>query len=276
MNLKSLTPTDIQKMSYNELIGLTQETNRPPGGIRTIMEIAKNTFLDKNKKVLEVGTSTGFTAVELALLTQANIYAIDINPISLKEAKKRAHYHNVDSYIRFEEQDVLALPHENEYFDLAFIGNVFSLVSDSEKALKECSRVLRKGGFLAAVPMYYTREPSLQLLNDVSHAIQIAVSPLKKNYWKIFFDKKPFKICFEQDYQFDNVSTEKVTQFVDEICLREHLKDLLPETRATLKTVYHHYMQLFKENLSHMGFTVLVLQKEVDHDEELFTAKLIE
>lgn len=272
MNIKNLTPQDIQKMSYNEIIGLTQETNRPPGGITTILEIAKNTFLSKNSKILEVGTSTGFTAVELALLTKASIHAIDINPMSLEEARKRAESNYVEQFITFEKQDVTMLPYENEYFDLAFIGNVFSLVSDAKKALDECSRVLRKSGFLAAVPMYYTKEPSKGLLDQVSHAIQVEISPLKKEYWMSFFDKLPFKVCFAKDYIFDSISTEKVHKFIEDICSREHLKHLPEEAMLTLRKNYHDYMQLFKENLSHMGFTVLVLRKEIEYDEELFTA----
>jgi ubiquinone/menaquinone biosynthesis C-methylase UbiE len=275
MNLINLTSQDLEKMSYNELIGLTQETNRPPGGIATIMEVAKNTFLNKDSKILEVGTSTGFTAVELALLTKANIHAIDINPVSLEEACKRAETNQVKQHISFEKQDVTELPYENDYFDLAFIGNVFSLVSDAEKAFIECSRVLRKSGFLAAVPMYYTREPSRKLLDDVSEAIQVNVSPLKKDYWMSFFDKAPFKVCFSQDYQFDTISTEKVEQFAKHICSREHLKQLPKETMRKLQSLYYDYMQLFKENLSHMGFTVLVLRKEIEYDEELFTATLV-
>ena len=97
------------------------------------MEIAQNTFLGEKSKILEVGTSTGFTAVELALLTKSSIHAIDINPMSLYEARKRAESSNVEQFITFERQDVTNLPYENDFFDLAFIGNVFSLVSDAKK-----------------------------------------------------------------------------------------------------------------------------------------------
>ena len=32
--IENITPEDIQKMSYNEIIGLVRETNRTPGGLR--------------------------------------------------------------------------------------------------------------------------------------------------------------------------------------------------------------------------------------------------
>lgn len=275
MKLENLTSNDIRQMSYNELIGLTKETNRPPGGISSIMEIAQNTFLDNHKKVLEVGTSTGFTAVELARLTQAKITAIDINPVSLSEAQERAIFNQVENNIHFEKQDVTLLPYENELFDLIFIGNVFSLVSDRKKALLECSRVLKKDGFLAAIPMYYVKKPSEKLLKDVSSAIQVEILPLEKSYWMSFFDEYPFRVCFEQNYHFNNIDSERVEKFVEMICSREHLKKLPGETLNALKDIYRQYMHLFRDNLSHMGFTVLILRKEFEYDEELFVATKI-
>ena len=47
MTIANLTPEDIKKMSYNELIGLVRETNRPPGGTKTIAQAAKSCLLNK-------------------------------------------------------------------------------------------------------------------------------------------------------------------------------------------------------------------------------------
>lgn len=79
---------EILKMDYNQLIGIVRETNRPPGGFKSILHIAQNTFITRETKVLEIGTSTGITAIELAKLTHCKITAIDINPVSIEEAKK--------------------------------------------------------------------------------------------------------------------------------------------------------------------------------------------
>ena len=37
--MKDLTPKQIKDMDYNELIGITKETNRIPGGRKTVFEI---------------------------------------------------------------------------------------------------------------------------------------------------------------------------------------------------------------------------------------------
>lgn len=134
---------EILKMDYNQLIGIVRETNRPPGGFKSILHIAQNTFITRETKVLEIGTSTGITAIELAKLTHCKITAIDINPVSIEEAKKRAVEEGVSEYINFEIQDATQLEYADNTFDLVFCGNVTSLISEREKALNEYLRVLK-------------------------------------------------------------------------------------------------------------------------------------
>ncbi|MBM3199491.1 class I SAM-dependent methyltransferase [Candidatus Woesearchaeota archaeon] len=263
-------------MDYNELIGLVRETNRPPGGEKTIVRVAQELFLRENHRVLEIGTSTGITAIELARLTNATVIGIDINPQSLEEAKVRAIKYGTQKKTIFEKEDATNLSYPDGSFDVVFCGNVTSLIADREKALEEYSRVLKTGGFLVAVPMYYVQKPSAKLIKEVSKAIRVAIKPLYKEYWVEFFNVEPFQIYFQEDYCFDNISPEKVNEFVDTILGREHLKCLKPEARDMLDKKYFQYMQLFRKNLAHMGYTILILRKEPEPvDPELFTSKKV-
>lgn len=92
--LDELTVRDVEDMDYNNLISIVKETNRAPGGFKTLQEVANVTMLDSSKRVLEIGTSTGVSAIELARLTKCKIDSIDINPRSIEEAKKRAEKEN--------------------------------------------------------------------------------------------------------------------------------------------------------------------------------------
>ena len=62
--IENLTPEDIKAMSYNEIIGLVRETNRTPGGLNTIKTVARMLNLNNNSKILDIGTSTGHTALK--------------------------------------------------------------------------------------------------------------------------------------------------------------------------------------------------------------------
>lgn len=273
MDLNKLTEQDIKKMSYNELIGLVRETNRIPGGAQTIAYIASMCCLREGKRVLDIGTSTGNTAIDIASLSGAEVIGIDINENSLVEAQKRAEIVGVDSKITFELNDAMNLSLPDNFFDVVICGNVTSLLSDKDKALSEYKRVLRNTGFLVAVPMYYIKKPSDQLIQDVSDAIQVNIKPLYKDFWINFFTKGDFEIFLEKDFAFDVLDEEKINHFCDSILSREHLKDLNENAASALKEVYRKYMLLFRYNLSHMGYTILILRKShKEIDSELFTA----
>lgn len=141
-------------MTYNEQIAIIGETNRPPGGIRTIISFIKNNNIAEGTKILEIGTATGFTAIELALRTKALITSIDINPHSITIANNKAKGLGLESQIEFLVADAMNLPFKNQEFDVIFLGNVISYISNRNKSLSEFMRVLKNNGTLFVTPMY--------------------------------------------------------------------------------------------------------------------------
>ena len=264
---------EILKMDYNQLIGIVRETNRPPGGFKSILHIAQNTFITRETKVLEIGTSTGITAIELAKLTHCKITAIDINPVSIEEAKKRAVEEGVSEYINFEIQDATQLEYADNTFDLVFCGNVTSLISEREKALNEYLRVLKPNGILAAIPMYYIETPSDDLIDRVRAAIQVNIIPWDRKFWFDFFVKEGFELLYYEDYKFNRIDESEVKEFSKELLEQPHLNELSKEAKECLHKKYTDYMLIFRENLSHMGYSIIYLRKtEFIKDRELFTS----
>lgn len=275
--MKNLMPEDILTMSYNEIIGLTRETNRTPGGLDTIKEVARLLLVNENTKLLDIGTSTGHTALEFARLTNCTVVGIDINPVSLAVARERAEALALNK-VKFEEQDATNMSFASETFDVVFAGNVTSLINDRSSALKEYWRVLRPNGFLVAVPMYYLETPSDDLLNQVRDAIQVNISAYYKDDWKTFFVTKNVELYGSADYKFIKSSEEEITQFCSLLLSREHLNSLRADTKAVLEERYCKYMRLFNENLSHMGFTVFMLRRKESerfNDPQLYRSEKI-
>lgn len=273
--IHEITDEDIKNMSYNELIGIIKETNRIPGGKNTIFEIINRVHLSRESKVLEIGTSTGFTAIEISRFVKCSITAIDINEESLNEAKNRASKEDMDNII-FLKADVNNLPFKDNEFDLVIVGNIFSLMTDKEKSINECKRVCKKEGFIIAVPMYYIKQPSNNLVEKVSEAIKVNIKPLYKSDWINFFNNPTLEIYWSKDFKFDFIPDETIRSFVEEILDRPHLKNLKEETSKKLKEIYTNYMFLFRDNLSHMGFTIfLISNKRIWEDLELFTSQEI-
>ena len=261
---------EIQMMSYNEIIGVVRETNRPPGGRKSIREIVHRSFLTAESRVLDIGTSTGATALEIARLIRCNVVGIDINEESLKVAGSRAKELRLMT-TQFKKANAMELPFPESSFDLVFCGNVTSLVKDRFRAISEYVRVLNAGGYLAAIPMYYIEEPSKELVNKVSEAIQVDISvsyredaiALYKHESLEFFDELHFRFC--------DVSVDEINTFCDGILSQRHLLALDAETREILEVKYREYMLLFRKNLQHMGYTILLQRKSpVLEEPELF------
>ncbi|MEK7548982.1 MAG: class I SAM-dependent methyltransferase [Patescibacteria group bacterium] len=272
MKIEEITPQDIRGMDYNQLIGLTKETNRLPGGRKTVFEIINRTCIDRESGILEIGTSTGFTAIELSKLVKCKITSIDINEISLKEARDRAFQEGLNN-INFMKADVNNLPFKDSEFDLVIVGNVLSLMSNKEKAFNECRRVCKKTGFIAAVPMFYIEKPSDNLIKNVSEAIQVNITPLYKKDWDDFFKIPNLEVYWTEDYKFNCVSDDIIKKFVEDILNREHLRKLEKPSFETLKKKYTDYMFLFRDNLSKMGFSIVLLSnKMIWEDPELYTS----
>ena len=273
MNLQKLTSADIKKMSYNEIIGLVRETNRTPGGSKSVAYITQFCGLKKGKKVLDIGTSTGITALELGQFAGCDVIGIDINETSLAEATQRAKDLKINNIVKFQKDDAMNLSFPDKSFDVIFCGNVTSLLADRNKALKEYNLVLKDTGFLAAIPIYYIKRPSRKLVSDVSAAIQVNIKPQYKEDWVTFFTKDLFEPFVIKDFKFDKLSKKKVDDFCNIILARPHLKKLSSDAKKTLDVVYREYMQLFRINLAHMGFSILVLKKANKNiDPELFTS----
>ena len=270
--LAQLTPTDIRAMNYNDLIALVRETNRIPGGRRTVHLIASRLMLTRESKVLEIGCATGSTTIELARLTGCKISAIDLNPTSIAEAKRRATLLGVDIDVKV--ADALAVPEPDASFDALICGNVTALINDKAKAVREYDRLLKEGGMLIAVPMYYVTQPSNDLVNKVRRAIQVDIPIHDREQALELYLNLGFEVYDILDFAFDDIPLERVKNVSRDILAREHLSGLMPQTRETLEDVYMEYMELFRNNLALMGYSVMLLRKTAFvEDPELFTAR---
>ena len=277
-DIKSLTPNDIKNMSYNEIIGLVRETNRTPGGLNTIRIVSEKLMLNSNSKILDIGTSTGHSSLEFSRLLNCEVIGIDINPLSLETARNRLKRFELNK-AEFILDDATKMKFNDKTFDVVFAGNVTSLVSNRDAALKEYWRVLKPSGYLVAVPMYYLETPSEELVNNVRKDIQVNISILYKKDWKKFFVRDEDEIFEEIDFKFDKCTDKEIDDFCEKILSREHLKELQQETFKVLKECYYNYMHLFNENNSHMGFTIFMLRKkeeDIFNDPELYHSSLIQ
>jgi SAM-dependent methyltransferase len=265
-------------MNYSEFVGLVRERNRPSGGIRTVHHACVQTRLRQGQTALEVGSNTGFTSVNLALLSGARVTGIDLQSQSIAEAQALARSHRVADSVAFLQGDTTHLSFATGSFDLVWASNVPSFVSDKQAMLAELTRVLKLGGSLVAVPIFYRREPPAALVSEVGRAIGTELRVMTKGDWCDYFlsgaGGDVLELYHDADFEYGHRSSTEIASYCEMIMASEHLLDRDEGFRDEVRTRLRYFMDLFNENLAYAGFSVMLFQKRWQAEQaELFLAR---
>lgn len=166
--------------------------------------IAKLLELKGNEYVLDVGSGTGRTAVQIAKrLTTGKLVGIDIwdtmelGGNSRERAYTNAEIEGVKAKVEFEFGNVLEIPLDNNVFDVVTCSSVLNNLPGEKnriKALKEIFRVLKPGGKCMLL------EP-LRNLRTFCAFTPFAVFQLgKKEHWENYAETAGFsKVRFHDE-----------------------------------------------------------------------------
>lgn len=277
---KTVELSDIDNMGYSAFVGLINERNRPSGGIKSIHEVAVNALVNEKKRMLEIGSTTGFTSVNMSLLTGCQCVGIDINQKSVDESIKYAQKQGLGDQVKFIQGDAKNLPFKEGEFDIVWASNVTSFISDKEKAICEYLRVLRPGGTLVVVPIYYIKRVPDIILQNISKAVGVKIERWDKKFWSDLFVRVSEKLntnielYYEKDFEYID-RADFLPKYVDQI-IENNLTNQSETTKKQLKKRFSYFMELFNENLKYAGFSVLLFQKRLEKDEiELFLSRSI-
>jgi SAM-dependent methyltransferase len=117
-----------------------------------LSRIAGGRFLEwlsmpANLRWLDVGCGSGsFTELILQRGSPSAISAIDPSEDQIAFARSKSSAQQVD----YRKGDAMSLPYDRGAFDVAIMALVIQYIPDPEKAMSEITRVVRKGGTVAA------------------------------------------------------------------------------------------------------------------------------
>lgn len=270
--MKKISKDDIQKLSYTDFVSLIKEENRPSGGKFTIREIVKNSFINENSKVLEIGCTNGFSSIEINKLTNCNIIGIDINKNSIDNANSRILENGLNpEKISFEYGNAEDLRFKDNEFDLIICGNAMSFVSDKNKAIHELKRVLKPNGFISIVPIWYVNTPNKKIISKVNKELGFEINCTFEKNW-LSYDKWDLELYYKKNYSFKKRSFDEIDNYVNNLIdNKEHLNIYTTEEKQMMKKRWLNTMNIFNENLSLTNFSIILLRKSlVKEEEELF------
>lgn len=125
------------------------------------------------KRILDVATGTGDFAIEAARSLQPKeLLGTDISEGMMQVGRDKVAAMGLDSVIRFQREDCLALSLADDSFDAVTAAFGIRNFQNLEQGLREMWRVLRKGGHLCVIELTTpVGFPMRQLFSIYSHTV---------------------------------------------------------------------------------------------------------
>lgn len=265
---------DFKNMSYVEFISFLKETNRCPGGKDTINWILKNSFASKDSSVLEIGSNTGFSSLEVARLLKCKVCGIDVVPEAVAVAEEELNQDTLEvkNSVIFKVGSAYEIPYSQSSFDLIIAGGSTSFMDDKSKAIQEMKRVLKPWGFLSVTNLFYHTQPPEDILKKVSNIIGVKINPMTDRDWiDVYTNNKTFELYKFEKTNLRHRDESEIDDYIEYFINKPHIAQLSSNEKKDLKEKWKEILLIFNENHKYLGFIKALLRKRyLEEEPELF------
>jgi len=151
----------------------------------------ENVFGGDQRKILDVGTGTGFLALLLAD-SGHEVTGIDMSDGMLNVAKEKAQ--DMCLKIHFKIGDAENLPFDDQTFDGVICRHLLWTLPNPEKAISEWIRVTKQGGKIAVIDGVWDNKGIGKYISKVSWMLHVVIkekrNPIKNNHYQKNVQKK--------------------------------------------------------------------------------------
>lgn len=203
-------PSNSEFFAFLSAIGVTKHL----GALKATNEILDSCKLSPASCVLDVGCGVGITAAYIAKRYGCRVVGIDLTPEMLPWAHKRAEKEGVSRLVELKVADARNLPFKSGTFDLVLSESVIIFTKDRKAVLKECSRVLKKGGLLAINEGCWTKTPVPQHVSDYVRDSMGYLDIPASGYWKKTMKNAGLGIIHAASHPYDfSAESTRLSQF---------------------------------------------------------------
>ncbi len=174
------TPFDIWEKG-----GLTEHL----GGIYATRRLLTRCDLTAGQQILDIGCGTGFAACYLAKHYQAQVIALDINPKSITEARKRVSKQSANRQVRIVRADAHRPPFSGTIFDTVIIESVL-VFCDAATVVAEIRRVLKPDSVLGVNEFTFLKSPPARLVSLLTGTL--GIHAFQQDEWESILRKAGF------------------------------------------------------------------------------------
>ncbi len=256
-------PNDLSHLDYVSLLAAVRETNRPPGGKSTVAGLARRLGIGPQSRVLEIGSNTGFTSIELAKITGCSIRGIDVNPSAVAQAEKWRHTlaGGLSDRIEFFAATSTAIPFDDESFDVVVCGGANTFIAQKAQSFAEYRRVLRPYGQVSITNLYYHSPPPTDLLDELNEILGFEVPAHDVTGWLNTLVLPTWEMLGIETTRLTARPNEVVDAYVDWICAPDRLQVQL-ENQKIIQNSWRQVMHTFNRNHKYLGYFELTLRKQ--------------
>jgi SAM-dependent methyltransferase len=158
---------DVKYLDFQAEVGITKHV----GGYAATDELLSLCHIEDAREVLNVGCGIGVGVAYIARKFGCRVVGVDISGKMIEWSRLRAREENVEDKVEFRVADILELPFEDDRFDAVIVKSVLAFVEDKPRAIRECIRVTKPGGYVGLNESYWTKEPSPGMIAVVQDSI---------------------------------------------------------------------------------------------------------
>lgn len=159
----------IRYLDMQAYVGITKHI----GGREATDELLALCHIENAHEVLNVGCGIGISCAYIAKKHGCRVVGVDISERMIEWSRRRAHEERVEDKVEFRPADILELPFEADRFDAVIVESVVAFVGDKARAIRECVRVTRPGGYVGLNESLFTEAPTPEVSEMVRRELGV-------------------------------------------------------------------------------------------------------